>query len=619
MVVKKCVSGCKGFPTTICDGAPRCSYVNGNTRKYCRLSSKFKLGKPPKCNVTKRIQKSQIKKEAMKKIARFVKEKTRKKAITPVPSIKKKNPAEVIGRFMRNVMKNKKKEPVKKKTPSKVIGRFMLKTRKVNVKTPVNSIKKKTPSKVIGRFMLKTRKVKVKSPVQSIKKKTPSKVIGRFMLKTGDKRKLTYLKAICSDSGVCIAFGQNSKKIINYFDGFKTFDYVKLPITQIGNPSVNGFVKQIQYEKNGYNAYTVLKSSAKPDGDNLVYEYLVGQFINNANTYFPCFIETYGLYYYKSDLGWDQVKNTKVINTNMLKDVLELQTNIYDYKKMCKESKLAAILIQHLKDVSTLDDIISKGNHFIVYDLLYVLYQIYMPLSKLKASFTHYDLHSNNVLLYEPVKGKYLEYYYHLENNQVVNFKSSYLVKLIDYGRSYFNPGTTSLNPTEIYNNLCGEPACTSKPPMFKHDCGSNYGFAWFDPSKKLKKEDYYINTMTPNQSHDLRILKFLTSLTVSNKFKRYIDPRFEVVTNKLAILINMVEYGKGLKKNEQWYGAKETTTSGLPSKINNVSDAEQALRTLILTSVETRSLNNIKYKPENKIGSIHVYIDGTPLKYEPV
>ena len=545
MTVQRCVSGCKGLATTICERAPKCSYVNGQTRKYCRLSSKNKMGKPPRCNVTKRIHKSKIKIEAAKKIANFLKEKTRK------------------------IIKEKTPTPIKEKTP--------------------------TP----------------------IKKKTPSKVIGRFMLKTGDKRKLTYLKAICSDSGVCIAFGQNSKKIIDYFDGFKNFNYVKAPIVRIGAPSENGFVKQIEYEKQGYSAYAVLKSSAKSDGDNLVYEYLVGEFINKANKFFPCFIETYGLYYYKDDASWKHSRDTANMNTNMLKNSLELQTTIYDYKKMCQESKFAAVLIQHLKGVSTLNDTI-KSIHFIIYDLLYVLYQIYMPLSKLKASFTHYDLHSNNVLLYEPIKGKYIEYYYHLENNQVVNFKSPYLVKLIDYGRSYFNPGTASLNPTEIYNNLCGEPACTSKPPIFKHECGSKYGFAWFDPSKKLDKHDYYINTMTHNQSHDLRILKFLTTLTVSNKFKRYIDPRLEVITNKLAILINMVEYGKGLKKNEQWYGAKETTTSGLPSKINNVSDAEQALRTLILTSVETQTLNNIKYKPENKIGSIHVYVDGTPMRYVP-
>lgn len=47
---------------------------------------------------------------------------------------------------------------------------------------------------------------------KSNKMKNPKDVIGRFMLKTGEKRKALFLKSICSDSGVCIAFGQDSKK-----------------------------------------------------------------------------------------------------------------------------------------------------------------------------------------------------------------------------------------------------------------------------------------------------------------------------------------------------------------------------------------------------------------------
>jgi hypothetical protein len=40
-------------------------------------------------------------------------------------------------------------------------------------------------------------------------------------------------------------------------------------------------------------------------------------------------------------------------------------------------------------------------------DLLNVLYQIYMPLASLSETFTHYDLQSRDVLIYEPVPGKY--------------------------------------------------------------------------------------------------------------------------------------------------------------------------------------------------------------------
>ena len=568
MTIKKCVSGCKGFENEICEKAPRCAYINSTTRKYCRLSSKYKMGKPPKCNITKRILKKHVKSDAVKKITQFMKNTTRReqKPLTPKS----------------NKMKN----------PKDVIGRFMLKSRK--------TLQNKAP---------------LTPPLtpKSNKRKNPKDVIGRFMLKTGEKRKALFLKSICSDSGVCIAFGQDSKKIIDFFDGFTNFNYVKLPVIQIGNPSANGFVKQIEYEKSGYNAYSVLKSSVERDSDNLVYEYIVGQFINKANKFFPCFVETYGLYYYKDQVSWKTSKNTKVINTNILNDLLELQTSVYDYKKMCQQSKYAAILIQHLKNVRTLGD--SLTSNFIIYDLLFVLYQIYMPLSLLKYTFTHYDLHNDNVLLFEPIKGKYIEYHYHLQTNEIVNFKSPYIVKIIDYGRSYFSPEHPDLNPTDIYNHLCSEPACSPK-------CGSKSGFTFFNPYRKNEKDDWYINTNISNQSHDLKIFKYMSNEIKSNKFKR-IDPKWEKLMDPLVKLITSAsqQYGNEFKGTEKFYGTKEILTSGLPySKINNVTDAEEALRRLILdNNLPLKQINNLYYKPEHKIGDIHIYTDGTLMKYVPV
>jgi len=590
MTIKKCVSGCKGFENEICEKAPRCAYINSSTRKYCRLSSKYKMGKPPKCNITKRILKKHVKSDAVKKITRFLKDTTRREQQPLTPPLTQQVT----------------QKSNKRKNPKDVIGRFMLKSRK----NPQNKGPVTPPV---------TPPLTPPLTPKSNKKKNPKDVIGRFMLKTGEKRKALFLKSICSDSGVCIAFGQDSKKIIDFFDGFTNFNYVKLPITQIGNPSANGFVKQIEYEKSGYNAYSVLKSSVERDSDNLVYEYIVGQFINKANKFFPCFVETYGLYYYKNEVSWKTSKNTKVINTNILNDLLELQTTVYDYKKMCQQSKYAAILIQHLKNVRSLGD--SLTSDFIIYDLLFVLYQIYMPLSLLRHTFTHYDLHIDNVLLFEPIKGKYIEYHYHLQNGDIVIFKSPYIVKIIDYGRSYFSPEHPDLNPTDIYNHLCSEPACSSNPLAIPPKCGSEFGFTFFNPSRKNEKYDWYINTNISNQSHDLKIFKYVSAKIASNKFKG-IDPKWEKLLDPLVKLITGAsqQYGKEFKGTEKFYGTKENLTSGLPSsKINNVKDAEDALRQLILNNVSIKQINNIKYKPEHKIGDIHVYTDGTLMKFVPV
>ena len=438
--------------------------------------------------------------------------------------------------------------------------------------------------------------------------KNPEEIIRKFMLKTGNKRRLNYLKIVCSDSGVCIAFGTNSRKIISFFDGFTNFDNVK-SIRQIGVPSNNGFVKEIHYEKGGYNAYTVLKSSSRSQGDNLVYEYIVGQFINNECKFFPCFVETYGIYYYNDEASWSHCKDTNVITPNVLRNSLYIQDNPYDYAKMCQQSKYAAILIQHLKNAATLN---SKRDDlfFLENDLLYILYQVYLPLSQLNKTFTHYDLHDSNVLLYEPIRGKYITYHYHLHTREVVTFKSPYIAKIIDYGRSFYKPrvsqSATLITPNKIREKLCAQPECNT----VRAPCGEDFGLSWL---KDRGNKEYYITSSKDNLSHDLRLITII---------KGYLNMYEGVLIDMEPLIeaLNKVTYGIGLKKTDKQFGTKPEGKIGLPTKINNVYDAEKALRDIILTNNIFKTNNNDRFLPEDKIGDIHVYnyISGKPMLFEP-
>ena len=49
-----CMSGCTGLNEPECNQKEHCIYINGNKRKYCRISHKYKMN-PPKCNITRRI------------------------------------------------------------------------------------------------------------------------------------------------------------------------------------------------------------------------------------------------------------------------------------------------------------------------------------------------------------------------------------------------------------------------------------------------------------------------------------------------------------------------------------------------------------------------------------
>ena len=206
--MSRCVSVCRKKPLAECNDHSKCSYVNGTTRKYCRLGTKYKMSKP-RCNIINKM----TKKQAAVYIQRFVKKKTAKKQEALLKSRTAKNKVvqgKKIARFMKNVNPH--------------------------------------------------------------------------------KRRAYFLKSVCSDSGVCIAFGKEYAKIKEHFDNF-SFKYVT-NMKRIGKVSSNGFVDLITFENEGYVSNAVLKSSKKTTGDNLYYEYLVGKFLNKQSLRFSCFTST---------------------------------------------------------------------------------------------------------------------------------------------------------------------------------------------------------------------------------------------------------------------------------------------------------------------------------------
>jgi len=453
----------------------------------------------------------------------------------------------------------------------------------------------------------------VKQIQQVFKKKRAANIVARFMKRTTQKRRSEFLKAICADSGVCMAFGTNRKKIMDFFGGFKNMDYAVSPVKKIGEASANGFVKEIKYEKRGYNSYSVLKSAARSGSDNLAYEYIVGQFINIQSKRFPCFIDTYGLYYYKDNAAWNNSKRSINMNAAQLNRALIPQNDPFNYKKMCEESKYSAILVEHLKGVKSLGNIFNNPpsdavlNSFILYQLPFVLYQIYLPLSLLRTIFTHYDLHLDNVLLYEPIKGKHINYRYHLNNGIIVSFKSPYIVKIIDYGRSYYRSDTL-MNPREIYDYLCAEPDCDT--------CGWDSGLSWLDPV--LEEDNFFISSCLVNPSHDLRLMYILKNIFISNINTAGLPQNGQIMFDTIKDVLDKITYGVGITDlDKKGNGTEKNTASGLPVSINNVADAERAIRQL-LNDPLINGANNMRYTDVNKIGDMNIYQDGRTVSFTP-
>jgi len=419
------------------------------------------------------------------------------------------------------------------------------------------------------------------------KKVRAANTVRKFMLNTSSKRKAFFLNSVCSDSGVCIVFGKENEKIKKLFDGFTSFDHVEPPIKRVGAVSSNGFVNEIKYSRYNYDAYAILKSSTDPSSDNLMYEYIVGQYVNKLNKIYPCFLETYGLFLYKNPDKWSHVKNNKIVTTNVLKESIQLITPTYDIG--CEKSKYLAILIQHIKNATSLESKLDDSD-FIYEDLMYILFQVYIPLTASMRTFTHYDLHVNNVLLYEPEKGKYIQYYYHFVDGSVTEFKSLYIAKIIDYGRSYFNDGKT--NSKEVYENVCQTKEC-------EPDCGKNVGFGWLD-SPYYPGKNHYVISQKSNVSHDLRL---------ANSIYKYIYSNGILADNNLIkIILELIVYDTD-------FGTKEINFSGKQyGEIHNIEDLSIILNNYVKGQ---QQYNNADYAKYTKMGDLHVYLDGSrPMEF---
>lgn len=442
----------------------------------------------------------------------------------------------------------------------------------------------------------KTEKKIANEKWSDFRKKTATRKIGRFLRKYEPTIRSKFLQSVCSDAGVCIAFGTHADAIRKHFDDFSDFKLLSKPLKSIGAVSANGFVKELTYEHKGYVANAILKSSANPRSDNLLYEAVVGFFLNKVSKYLPCFLETYGLYEYTNHLAYGILMRDKLTQPDNIKDGLKrIATKKSDIRHSmiadsCKNSTSISVLIQHLKGAETVKEKCNSRS-FVRNDLAYVLFQVYMALNTLSGSFTHYDLHNENVLVYEPVKGKYIEYHYHLADGTKCTFKSPYIAKIIDYGRSFYK--YTSGSGSEKFRNImCG--VCV------KPVCGNGSGYSWLNHEQSA--HSYFISSANYHPSHDLRLLKMVG--------------KPDGMEPGLGNLMKRVVYGVGLTKNSKSFGTAPKKMSGLPRYINNISDAYNAILKYVRTP-EIAEHNNDEYtKESNKLGELHIYTDGRPMKY---
>jgi hypothetical protein len=501
-------------------------------------------------------------------------------------------------------------EGVKRKAVSPLLSK---RTKRLASKTRFSPGARRLSTKRLSTKRLSTkRRMGIRSsgrgPVTRHQSKTANAAaskITQFFKKTKYTRKANYLKTVhrtlCADAGVCLAIGTLADVIKEHFHGFTAFDYVQAPIKKIGDESANGFINQINYAHRGYKACALLKSSKTEDSDNLLYEYVVGQYINRMNKQYPCFLETYGYYMYADAATWLKMQTEPVIqDISFLKKGLLLQPNI-DYNDACRESKNLAILIQYFPGIQSLQKM-SLDPTFIQTELMGALFQLYAPLAKMKNTFTHYDLHLENVYLYKPVEGRYIEYHYYISSTRAITFKSSYMVKIIDYGRSFFKDEMTGLNSKTIYEEeLCEYATECNEPEEVTGECGKKVGFGWLKKLTANPLNDFYISSQRRNMSHDLLPL---TRIAENHEKDNQLTPELKTLVKKVIYT--------------SYYGTAEIVDRGYPHAIYNVQDAADSIADY-LTSKKFVKQNEMAYAGKEKLGDLHIYTDGKPMLFEPV
>jgi len=361
---------------------------------------------------------------------------------------------------------------------------------------------------------------------------------------------------------------------------FHNFNYmIRYTNLQSG---MNGAIVKIDYERQKYKSYAILKKILNANSDSLMYEYMVGRFfINNVYKKFPSFLQTYG--FVNSD-ELESLKKQKVINLN--------ESNLIDGLRLsCQNPSKILLLLENIDNPVSLFNKLTDEDigvqRFMEEELLKVLFQIFYTLHILKDVYTHYDLHTNNILLYEPIENSYIEYHYHFQE-KIITLKSRYIVKIIDYGRCYFRGSITS---EDIYREICRIKDCNNG-----EKCGDMSGYNFLQKKAEIKQY-YYINSLIMNHSHDLRLLKDLLRILPNKRLS-------SEIRKPLSFILKKIKYSSE-------FGTPHLPTSGLPKKINNVSDAFLYIKDTILSLGDSPS-----YEDLNKIGDLHVYDDGRDMEF---
>jgi hypothetical protein len=386
--------------------------------------------------------------------------------------------------------------------------------------------------------------------------------------------------------------------IKTHFEYFRNFDLLQ-SVEDIGVVSSNGALYKLNFEKDNIKITSLLKTSKTSHSDNLYYEYIVGTFfINRMCNIFPCFIETYDLMLKNNDdVNMREVNKYKhYIKLLMLsKNKDNFTEKMLEFVKYsCVTSSRLVIMTQYLEKYILFSEFIINL-YLSTSTVQQILFQIYGPLFSICQHFTHYDLHGANVLLSELPINTFIKMKYIFKVSEV-EFKSGHIVKIIDYGRSYFKLDE-NINSTKISEVVLDTRVC-HKSKIYPRGVGYEY-VKCLEPEK-----NFFVCSKKRNVSHDLKLLAHFANNTNVHREIRSISRRLHYSDNYGTKEIND-EFNIGLEEQ---------------MKIYNVSKMVDYLLSEMITP-NFRISNDNEYRGMTCIGNLSVYLDesGREMEFLPI
>jgi len=397
--------------------------------------------------------------------------------------------------------------------------------------------------------------------------------------------------------------------------------------------SANGFIRKLQYSDEFVdNCPIIQKNSLSNKSDSLVYEYLIGQCINELSKYYPCFSKTYSIGKYVDIDNWNLFKSIKSageLSMNLSQYIERIDTSDLDNLIIqgCRENNLICIFTQYIPIWSSLKQFINsickikkdtKTNtygptrqfnnkySYKLYTLVSLYHMIYSCLSTFSNVFTHYDLHGSNIVIIKIPNNQYVEINLHMVDGSIVSYKTDYLPVIIDYGRCFVDcDGITNEihNSFRIRKKVCDYDSHDETIPSEKRTCVNrcgdqtgydnttifDYEMGRFIPNEEDK---YYVDSARSNISHDLRILYEL---------KLYnIDSPSNFIENELNNFLQKIN------EKDSNFGERENLDPSI-QKIYNVHSAFTLLNNIV-SNQQFNTENDIYYSTKKLYKTIHIW-----------